>query len=312
MPNNYTIYSETASRCNDASTHVTEICLPLRVDCDPVPLDLLITDCESRWNCSLKQTDRAYFVPYNVGDKIHLQTLFYDDFNPDHENPITGWDNAGTGFMQAELLDLNGNVISSTLSEFADRWFVAWNGERNYQIVELNTQTIETNFPALTCWNIRLTARNSLAVTTQLCSQDFAKNVCHPTVLVKGEYDSNDCLEQYYGDPVASVGTSFKFDNSLRYWAHIRELPSSSQKTIYSSRTVRVELDDNFQFVPKQILPPFMTRMLTKVHLSAKEVYLNGEEYRIDNVSAENQLTNTRMSYFTVNLYKECDTDFRC
>lgn len=314
MPSvNYKLYPIKNDNCVNLDMHVRRFCFPPFEDCSPTPLDIILTSCDAIWNCNLTQTDIAYFTPYVVGDKIHIQTLFADNYNADRTNPINGWVDSTPGYLTAELCALDGTVLSSTLNDFLSSYLAGWNGLNSYQIIEIDTQLIDTNFADEDCWSIRLTSYDQTGIEQQVCTQHFAKAICEKTVKIKSEFRGFDCFGHYYGSPVAFLGTEFTFNNEMRYWADLIDSGTNFQKTLFYETAVKNDLEENYLLVLSKMIPPYSKNMLTKMHLAGQKVYFNDGLYRIDDYNVTNENQKGKMFLIPdIQIFKKCEIDFRC
>ena len=305
---NTIVYPVDYKNVSTAETYAERILLPVRVSCDPTPVNTILVECDKRWNCNLKQTERPYFLPYLPGDKIILQTLFLDLYNPDPTNPADGWTNDHSTFMGADLCDIDGTLISSDLSTFSSRNLVGWSGLNSYQLLEIDVDRIISNYPTLKCWNIKIKSKDAQSNLKEVCTQDFvlADAGCQSTVVFESEYKEFDGLGNYYG------GGDFVYSNRLRYWGAITDRAGSIEKVVYAERAVRTDFFDLKRFSPHRSMPPYLVNMLMQVHLSGAKIFIDGDQYRVDTFAPTNQLGTSRMFWFEVDLLWEIELNFRC
>jgi len=266
----------------------------------------LLSNCESRWNCNLCQTDFPFFIPFEDGDKIQIQTQFLDRFNADERSPTSGF-GVSSSFIIAELIDPNGDLISNDYTQFSSRAMVAWNGEYSYQIIELDTSLIDED-----CFYLRLTAYDAGGNTTQICTHDFSKGTCKDTIVIKGEYTGKDCLGNWYGEPVASQEDLIIYDNSLRYPGIFKSTGGSIEKNIFRGRSRSTRVIDSFEFSLHQMIPPFAEKYLRKVLLAGERVFFDGNAYLLENLVMENENTGNNMFLFSIEVQAECVINSKC
>lgn len=283
------------------------------IDCTPTCTSTILSGCNDLWNCKGQSTSSFYNNPVLAGDKFMFQTKFIDRYNADEENPVSGWGS----FVIAELLDGDGNELSTDHTEFASRYLVGWNGSESYQLIEINFDLIKTNFPEITCFSFKFVAYNDEeAETDSVCSQHFKEydNTCKDTILVKS-ITSSDCCGNYYGSPETYqqfVGNAnFKYNNQWRYHASIRQTNTEFEKTSFGTKRTRVDLDKIFTFQLKKPIPPYLFKQLAETHFSGEQVFVGGQEYYIDSFSFPNE-SERKMFIGKIQLFQKCDTDFRC
>lgn len=295
----------------DAHSHVIQL---EPIDCTPTCLNGVLSDCADLWNCADQSIGNNYFNPFISGDKFQFQLKFLDRFNADQENPVTGWTAGGLGFVTAELLNPDGTVVSDDHTTFASRYLVGWSGSESYQLIEIDFDLLTTNYPALECFSFKFVAYDSSNTEVDsVCSEHFEEftNNCKDTILIKS-ITSGDCCGNYYGDPEVSVGNAvFKYDNEWRYHASIRRINTEFEKASFGTKRTKVELDKIFLFQLKRPIPPYLFNYLTEIHLAGERVFIGGEEYFIDQFSFDNE-SERKMFIGRVELYQECDTNFRC
>lgn len=303
--------------CEDIGSLWNIFCLPPRINCFPGCRDQILSDCERTHNCTKKQGQESYFLPSMIGDKFQFETIFVDDFNVDNEVPAIGWGDASDSFMSAELCDENG-IVSTDVNAFTSRKLVGWNGGRSYQIIEVDVSLI-AGLISGKCWNVKVIAHNADgAVTDSLCTQDFIiEEDCiseECTVLIGSTMKSEDCCDNWYGDPVTYVGDLFTYDNTLRYRASINFVGGNNQKEVQrvgsSTKARRVEITEIYEILFKDAMPPFLAKQLLRVHLSGVSAEIDGETYYLDEFSIENAL---RCNFnFPVQVYRFCENKFSC
>ncbi len=286
---------------------------PKRIDCTPGCRDKILVPCDEVWNCLNPKKGQDYYTPMKTGDKFMMQTQFLDDFNADDENPISGF---GT-FMIASLCDLSGAVISTDHTKFFSQYLVAHDGIKSYQTFELSVDLINTNFPSLECFNLKLEAfNNSAELVDSLCSNHFQKYAatCNDlTLLVEAEGDK-DCCESVYELPTNSVGTTaFKYSNKWRFYAELNRKNTEFSKTVFGiEKRTKIELDRVFQYRMTKAIPPYLFAYLTEVSLAGERLFINNEEHFIDEFSFSNDFESSCDFIGTIEVFQPCETDFKC
>ena len=308
MDNHYTLGFQ--SECKDlASSFSEEFCLPLKEICNPTPTDGILSLCSETYNCTRnRQLEDAYFHPYESGDLIQIQTQFFDFFNPDRTIPVSGWGS----FVTAQLFDNNSNLLSTNIDDFASMYYVAWNGSNSFQVIKVDTSLpIFANNP---CWSIRFRSfDDGLIQVEEYCSQDFGlAHECKDLITIKGEFDSFDCLGNDYRLPLTSVGTAFKYDNTLKYYAVLRDEGGSVTKTVVKDTRTAIQAVHTSVIRLMRLIPSWVKNTLLKQHIGAQIFYVDGVEYLKDSWQIENENTKNNLFYFDIEIQRVCETDATC
>ena len=298
----------TANGCVNLDSQLMEVCLPVKESCRRTPTDGLLSECGNAWNCATCPSDNRFGVPFVRGDKIQLQTLFYDSYNGNPKQPTNGWGS----FVKAEFTgNISGTITN--LAAFASRKMVAYGCGRSYQIIEIDTAL----FPD-TCWNVELTAYDqSNNPTDQVCSQEFEVfDNCGgqvDSVLIRGNYTAKDCFGHCYGEPDAYLGDLIEYDNTRRFRGYIKASGGSFTKTVTSAgKVTKVTLQEEFTLQLGQRIPPFYSNILLKELLPGDTVTVDGEDYTIETFSISNQVERGRMMLYSVTLFRQCENVKGC
>ena len=286
--------------------------IPPRVDCTPGCRDMLIVPCSEVWNCLNPRKGQLYYNPLIAGDKPHIQTFFVDDYNADPENPTNGF---GT-YIIAELLDIEGNVISADHATFLSRYFVSHNGELSYQTIEISTDLIISNYPTYTCFSIRLKSMNASAeIADELCTNHFYiyTESCNERTLTI-ESEGANCCGNVFDMPETYIGNvPFRYSTKWRYFAEIYRSNTEFQKQTFGIRQrTAIDLDRIFTLRLGEAIPPYLFAYLTEVSLAGKKVYVNDVEYYIDELSARNEFSSSCDWIGSFELYQSCESKFDC
>lgn len=311
MDNHFVI--EPQSECKDLGGFYTqEFCLPDVEICDETPRTGLLNDCDAVWNCVRCQGDYEYFTPYAPGDKIQIQTLFLDFYNPDRTDPATGWGLGGSAFVAATLRDNQGNAISVDVSEFTSRKIVGWNGTNTYQILEIDTSL--TPFDTNKCWTLEIRSYDSDNFVIQtLCSQSFVEvSNCYELLEIRSKWRGFDCAGNWHGNPVNYVGDNFKFDNRLKYWARMVDTGTNIAKTIVGNTRTKSEITRLVRLCLTKLVPPYTKNILMDEHLGAPQFFIDDVEYTKDRLTFDNEIDTTNMFKIEVELEKICEINDSC
>lgn len=310
MDNHFVI--DPQPECKDLAGFFTQqFCLPDVEICDETPTDGIVSACDDTWNCNICDGEKVYFNPYVRGDKIQIQTMFLDYYNPDKTDPASGWGTPATSYMAAVIYDNEGNSQSFNLSEFASRTMVAWNGTNSYQIIEIDTSL--ALFETLKCWTLEIRAYDDANYVVQsVCTQHFAERPCDRTVLIKGTFRKFDCDSRYYGTPVAYNGDLILYDNTFRYPAELVDTGARVSKTVVGSARTFVEHVKLWRLSFRALVPPYVKNTLSKQHLGAARLYIGGHEYTADNFRFQNENDQSRMFYIEVDVEEVCEVSDSC
>lgn len=310
MRNNL-LYKTTGSGCADIDSTTLESCILRVVDCDKTDGTLLLTDCDETYMCNRCQTDPVYYMPWVPGMTFMLQTQFVNTVDTEPETPSAGFGS----YVTAELLDFQFNVVESDFTQISSRYLAGWNGDNSYQVIEIDTSL--PAFDGLNCFIIRINARDSFGtVYKSLCTHHFEKlRPCDTAIRIEGLYANFDCFRNYYAlpDVGSSVGSArFKYSNGLYFRANVKDHDDSFEKTIISNRVVSVEQISSYRLVFHNLLPAYAMRILTRQLLPAARTFADGEEYSIPTFTMNNLANNVNYYFFTVDMQRTCDNNFRC
>ena len=305
---NYAIITPTS--CTNLSASTFTFCLPIRQECDTTPTDGLLTECNLKWNCTYCQADRPYFTPYVLGDVIQIQTLFFDDFNADRQNPTDGFGS----WIIATFCGLNedGTTVETTaLPSFSSRNMVAWGCGKSYQIIEIDTSL----FPDVCKWSLKFEVMNGSGIQEELCTNEFEKiddALCADTVTVQGKHVGTDCWGFCYEVPDAFQGDLILYNNQIRFKGYIKNTGGTFQKNTTGSRVSSTTLQDIYTFQLGEKIPAYAKNILLKQLLTADLICVDGEDYELDNFTVSNQIEKGTMFLFGVELYTECENKKNC
>jgi hypothetical protein len=283
-----------------------------------------IADPNDSYNCNRCGADVEFCEPYLVGDLIMLQTQLPDLVSATATVPTAGWfPTTAPAAYRAQLLDVDGNVISSDVTTFTSDYMAAYaeaEGGFSYQTLVIDTQAIFNTY-GLSCFSIRVNSFESNGTTENrvVYSECFSEETCgDDTVLVSGDWDSTDCCGNYYGDPARS-GASFigstliRYNNQRRYYAKVVQSSANITKTTFNKRVTKSEINSIYDFILDRPVSPWMFNVFSKLHYGAKIVTIDGTEY-VASGTIDNRISNKSgtMFLFDAELQIECDTDFNC
>jgi hypothetical protein len=188
-------------------TDVNLFCLPVKVNCGIDPNDI-VTDCsEICTECECGSNIPFGFL-FKDGDKFQFQLQVFDKFNTDPKNPTSGFGQ----WIIAKLCDGDGNDLGTLIDIITTRKFVGWNGSNSYQLYEI---MFSPDLPS--CIQVKFDVYEGTTKVRELCSRYFRRVTKEKTCLVRSEFNSFDCKNNYYGLPTASFGdTPFEYNNQIR------------------------------------------------------------------------------------------------
>ncbi len=296
----------------NAYSHVIRI---VPIDCTPTCLDTVLAECDSKWNCQQQSKGALYYTPVLDGDSFMFQLQFLDRWNDDPSEPEEGWGGWGNQVV-AELYNYDGTLLSDDHTDFSSRFLVGWDGTKSYQLIEINFDLLKTNFPDVSCFYFKFIAQGAaqdvIFETDSVCSQDFQyiPGGCPDTILIEST-GQRDCCGNYYGLPVAYIGSKFAYSNKWRYYASIRQTNVEFEKTRFGTKRPKVELDRNFTLQLRRKIPPYLFKQLAEIHLAGNRVFVDEVEYFIDAFSFNNE-SEGKMFIGRFDLFQECDSNYQC
>lgn len=291
------------ANCRNVYGRSGSFCLP-RVDCRPDPDGIFGDD----WNCAKCQADPKAFMPFIQGDVIDFQTNFADYHHADETTPTDPF--APTVAVSAatsyRAIIHYAATQEDTLADFASASIVAWNGERSYQIVRVDTSN--TLFDSIDCWQIEIQALDPTGaiVVDSVRSQLFQKDdsCTDLTVQVVSSYSRYDCFRNYYGDPVAYAGDLFTFSNRLRFWGIVVATGIASSASFEFSGSTDEASRRLFRYNTTRWYPPYQRNLLQAL-IDPPSFRIGGEQYRRPAYSAEGGL-------FKISLEEVCTNSNIC
>lgn len=225
---------------------------------------------------------------------------------------------------------LNGSWTQITLDEDIAHLFVVG---QEYTIVEGDIAYVckvrdNSQFPnqidvsgidfALSYTEILLNLTYYENVTEEICTEEFGfVNDCDvdKTLTIRGDFERYDCFGNYYGKPVGWHGTgSFKYDNTIRYWADMRNTSGNLNKETFAAKTRRVVTENIWTFTLAETpIPPFAHRMLMDMYLAAPTTYIGGKPYQVTTFSVRNKIDHNNMLLYNADLFTRCEIQaYKC
>jgi hypothetical protein len=281
--------------CEGITVLKDTICFPVRVDCEPTPEDGIYSQPGQEFNKNLCPGDSCYYMPFQKGDKIQFQTLFID---PMRDDPTT-YD----ALITVLLLNPNGELISSNISEFATRKISGWTGSYNYQILEVDTSLIDED-----CFKLSFTSGE-----TELVTQDFQlERNCSTTLLIRSTYPKSDCNKFWYAEPEEFTGDNFTYDNSLRYYAWIKPDGDTISKERFGTKGTSARSENFYTLFMAGLVPYYVKSLLVNTHLAGDRIWIDNAEYNFDDVAIDVNRNSGNMISFDVRGSRKCFINYNC
>lgn len=287
--------------CIDLRGTAYKFCLPaMRFCAGDREVGGLITEVGTAW-CDLCPGDEKFMIPYLPGDVIHLQTRFFDSYNPDRQEPTNGF---GT-FIRAFATD------GTTPTEITTG-MVAWGCDGSFQVLEIDTATIPID-----CWAIEFRIFNQDGtVRRTLQSEQFraiSQADCAKTILVEGVGSGGvDCFGYCYDKPDAYHGPLIQYSNKLRIPATVFRTGGAIEKTTKTDKRFSSTTTEAYRFLLGRKVPPYLFEIITKQWLSAPAVFFDDQEFELQAANIDNDVTRGRMFFFGVDLERICKSGGRC
>lgn len=292
----------------DLKSYGRTFCLPEILDCR-ASCELIAKDCSQLFNCSLEDGETPYCLKYEAGQTFDIQLRVIDDFNPDPTNPASGW---GI-FIKAELLDVDGVVVSTDHTAFSDDYVVGYaEGVGSYQTIRINFNSCEAL--AGTCFSIKFRVFDNTAAEVEVfCTETFKKLLgCDSLLYLEGEYSYLDCCGNYYGIADAFIGSdNFNYSNKIGVYAVLQNEEGSVEvETLGTIRTRTTILDVKNVSLLEKI--PFYLHKYIKNVLAGEKMFVNSSQYLMDGFTPEINTGALPMFIYSFSIYTECEKTFGC
>lgn len=285
---------------------------------------LLLCDCGDSWNCRLCANDRPFWNVVNDNDEICFQFQQPDKVNGVDPNApgVNGW-GTWANFKVFRCCD-DTEILKVTPSAAYVGLFEQTNykGDSTFtsiqQICFSVGQIIDLGFGDFSsdhCFYFKFYFGNGEEVFEEFCSEPFKLNSCkNSTVLLEGVYPDTvlDCFGYFYGLPVWSVGTPFRYSNKYRVRGSFELNSIEIEKQLVTKYLKAVSSSKCEVYNLKTFgLPEEVTRLISEIYAS-RDLYVDGLLYQLDgNVEKNND---TGSQWFLESTLKRCDCfpDFSC
>ena len=219
---------------------------------NPVVNDgLIVSNLTDQNNCNLCPSDLPFFNLVNTTDRLNFQFQQVDNING--QNPAipftAGWEvspGGGTIVAKGEVIDCcTDAVVHTFVTDVAANYYVGlyelkdFEGNASYtniQAIEINPNLISSD-----CFYFKFEIRNVDNTGFDVFySEPFVKNTCNDqSVLIEGFYTPGaiDDFGYYYGDPVTTFGTAFKYSNAYRIRGQVQKIGDEIEKAFVNNVT---------------------------------------------------------------------------
>lgn len=291
MQSNVTFFQST--NCRNLNQTVTTMCLPPVVSCSAEPMGLL-NYCDELWNCNkVCQTEAKYFMAFIDGDKIQIQTQFYDT-----DNGIGDMTTPYDLFFDEVMFCGNDNNYTNT-SLFSSRKMMAFKNGKSYQIIEIDTSLFSDDV-----WNISFTKGDRTVCTQQFLRVDEACN--EPSVKLRSGCKVVDCFGYCYGVPDFYIGDLIEYDNTLRFFGHLKETEFGTEIVEFGKNRKGVTSDSYLLNLTNRV-PPFAKDIIAKQMFECGDVFVDDIEYEVGSFTVTKENLGHRTWKIQIPLSKECD-----
>ena len=292
----------------DLKSYGKTVCMPDIIDCR-ASCELIAKDCAQLFNCSLEEGATPFCLKYETGGVFDIQLRLVDEFNPDPTNPASGW---GL-FVKAELLDVDGVVVSSDYTAFSNDYVVGYTeGVGSYQTIQIDFDKCENL--AGTCFSIKFKVYDDVAAETDVyCTETFKKlDDCEDLLYIESKYSFLDCCGNYYGLADSFVGSSnFAYSNKIGIWAVMQNeegaVEVETSGTIRTTTTIRDQ--KNISLLEK--IPFYLHKYIRNV-FAGENLFFNDIEFLMDGFTPEINVGALPMFIYNFNIYTECEKKFGC
>lgn len=300
----------------DGKTFSIRSKIPIKRECPTLAPPFILNENDS-WNCNLCGADKPFFIPFQTGDVMPLQTNFADGYN---SNP--GIINYGIKdsialdwYVMIELQDESGVTISSDADFFCSEYWVAFSEiYGSAQTWFLNTALLPVN---LDCFRLKITYYYFDQVTLtkeieRVIFTEYYRKIkdCETYSAIHSVYSTTDCYNNVYITFTNFLGTSnTAFYSFVRLEGEHEMIGDNVNVVTETDRNVilRREIIDEYRF-KGGIVAPFFALMIKRA-IRGKTVYLNGVNYQNFTISKNNDAS--REWVIDMNFNTTCTKDDR-
>lgn len=298
----------------DARSYSFRAPLPIKFPCPIVPPGFN-TDPNSLWNCNRCGTAREFYQPYERGDIIPFQTQFEDNYNSPNDTltaGIRGLISSVNYYVEIELLDGDGNLISNIADDFCSDYWVGYDAEiGSLQTWFLNTGLLPSN---LKCFSLKITyyriSSGVPAVERVLYTEQFRENdSCRETVAIQSSYTNTDCNGNFYGFVSNYLGTDnpafynfIRVFGSVDYIGETEERETNDRGVVLSQTVVK-----NYKII-SGLYPEFYVQRISQT-VRGNPIFVDNVEYK--DFEFPEKSDDIRMFEIDLTFNQECRLDNR-
>ncbi len=249
------------------------------IDCS-IPTD---PDLCSLWNFNHCPTDKNYFNPFELGDKVYFQQPNFATVGPPATYDVI---NMATGQP----------IVSQGTDPLVTTQQVTATDYRPYINVVVST----TQLTNVSCWYLRVGTEDNYTY-----SEPYKKVVCENTILLEGYYPGYDCRGHWYGS-----GSIYKAQ--IRIQGEVSPTQLDVEEDIYEHSGQRKSTTSSEVFVLMSKRVPYY--VVKKIHdiFASKRVTIDGLEYQ-RTISLPKGLTKGMMWAINTNIIRKCPKiNFNC
>lgn len=271
----------------DARTYSFRAQLPIKFECPNIAPGYN-TDPNALWNCDRCGSSREFYQPYERGDVLPFQTQFEDNYNNPNDvlnAGIRGLISPVNYYVQIELLDGDGVLISNIADDFCSEYYVGQSDEiGSIQTWFVNTGILPAN---LKCWSLKITyfkidQSSGLPVIERvLYTEQFRENVsCRETVAIQSTYANKDCNGNFYGFVTNFIGTSNPpFYNFIRLFGSVDFIGESEERETNDRGVVlRQTIIKEYKII-SGLYPAFYVERLSQT-VRGNAIFVDNVEYK--------------------------------
>lgn len=282
--------------CIDLGGAAYRVCLPPRLVCDNEgDGNSVIVGLGEAW-CNYCQVDSKYSIPYIAGDEIHIQTQFFDSYNPNPKNPASGFGSFITAFITDGVTRIAVNT-----------GMVAYGCKRSFQVLRIDTTNL-----ALSNWVVEINVHNTEGdIRKTLQTQQYEEvspEYCGSTLLLQGKGRGIDCFGNCYETPDKFTGEEIVYNNQMRFWASIKDVGGNFDKGGSTGGYFSANSIEDYRLNLTRKIPPFAKRVLVNQILPAPELLIDGESYDLESFKVDNDVRRGKMFLFGVDLERNCNS----
>jgi hypothetical protein len=300
----------------DARSYSFRAQLPIKYVCPIIPPGFN-TDPNSLWNCTRCGSAREFYQPFERGDIIPFQTSFEDNYNNPNDvlnAGIRGLISSVNYYVEIELLDGDGTLVSNIADDFCSDYWVGYDAEfGSLQTWFVNTGLFPSN---LKCFSLKITyykidqTSGLPAIERVIYTEQFRENVsCRSTVAIQSSYANTDCNGNFYGFVTNFLGTNNPvFYNFIRIFGSVDYVGEAEERETNDRGVVlRQTIIKEYKII-SGLYPEFYVQRLSQT-VRGNAIFVDGVEYK--DFEFPNKPDDHRMFELDLTFNTECLLDNR-